>query len=57
LIGSKGKLWQQEPFDHLVRSIEQYEYLRDYIQKNPAKAKLKAGEYVYRQLSERRLST
>jgi type I restriction enzyme R subunit len=48
LIGSKGKLWQQEPFDHLVRSIEQYEYLRDYIQKNPEKAKLKAGEYVYR---------
>jgi type I restriction enzyme R subunit len=48
LIGSKGKLWQQEPFDHLVRSVEQYDYLRDYIRKNPEKAKLKAGEYVYR---------
>jgi putative transposase len=48
LIGSKGKLWQQEPFDHLVRSIEQYAYLRDYIRKNPAKSKLKVGEYLYR---------
>ncbi len=48
LIGSKGKLWQQEPFDHLVRSIEQYEYLRDYIRKNPEKARLKPDEYVYR---------
>ncbi len=48
LIGSKGKLWQQEPFDHLVRSIEQYEYLRDYIRKNPEKAKLNAGEFIYR---------
>ena len=48
LIGSKGKLWQQEPFDHLVRSIEQYDYLRDYIRKNPEKAKLPVGEYSYR---------
>lgn len=51
LIGSKGKLWQQEPFDHLVRSVEQYEYLRDYIQKNPTKAKLKVGEYIYRRFA------
>jgi type I restriction enzyme R subunit len=48
LIGSKGKLWQQEPFDHLVRSIEQYDYLRDYIRKNPEKANLRVGEYTYR---------
>jgi len=48
LIGSKGKLWQQEPFDHLVRSIEQYDYLRDYIRKNPLNAKLKPEEYLYR---------
>lgn len=31
LIGSKDHFWQQEPFDHLVRSVEQYEYLRNYI--------------------------
>jgi len=30
-LGETGHLWQQEPFDHLVRSVEQYEYLRTYI--------------------------
>jgi putative transposase len=48
LIGEKGKLWQQEPFDHLVRSLEQYEHLRRYIADNPRKAGLKPGEYLYR---------
>ena len=47
-IGGKGKFWQQEPFDHLVRSVEQYEYLRDYIADNPKKARLKEGEFIYR---------
>ena len=47
-IGEKGKFWQQEPFDHLVRSLEQYEYLRRYIADNPHKASLKPGEYLYR---------
>jgi len=47
-IGERGKLWQQEPFDHLVRSLEQYGYLRQYIADNPCKAGLKFGEYVYR---------
>jgi type I restriction enzyme R subunit len=47
-IGSSGKLWQQEPFDHLVRSPEQYEYLRRYIAENPQKAGLRRGEFYYR---------
>ena len=47
-LGKKGKFWQQEPFDHLVRSVEQYEYLRRYIAENPNKAKLRPGEYYYR---------
>ena len=47
-MGEKGKFWQQEPFDHLVRSPEQYHYLRKYIAKNPQKAKLTTGEYHYR---------
>lgn len=46
-IGEKGKFWQQEPFDHLVRSVEQYEYLRRYIADNPCKAGLKPSEYLY----------
>ena len=47
-LGKQGKFWQQEPFDHLVRSVEQYEYLRRYIAENPNKAKLRPGEYYYR---------
>ena len=48
LLGKKGKFWQQEPFDHLVRSLEQYEYLREYIRRNPEKARLQSGEFYYR---------
>jgi putative transposase len=47
-IGSSGEFWQEEPFDHLVRSPEQYEYLRDYIRKNPGKAGPGPGEFIYR---------
>ena len=48
-IGAKGKFWQQEPFDHLVRSLEQYEYLRKYIADNPRKAGSRLGEFYYYQ--------
>jgi type I restriction enzyme R subunit len=51
-IGQKGKFWQPEPFDHLVRSPEQYEYLRRYIALNPQKAGLKPGEYLYRRFED-----
>jgi putative transposase len=50
--GCHGHFWQQEPFDHLVRSVEQYVYLRQYIADNPRKARLRAGEYIYRRLAE-----
>ncbi|WP_372716951.1 transposase [Novipirellula sp.] len=46
-IGERGHFWQQEPFDHLVRSLNQYEYLVKYIEENPRKARLKPGEYLY----------
>ncbi len=46
--GVRGHLWQQEPFDHLVRSVEQYEYLRNYIRDNPSKANLSKGDFLYR---------
>lgn len=50
--GIRGHFWQQEPFDHLVRSVEQYQYLRRYIADNPQKARLRDGEYYYRRLEE-----
>ena len=51
-IGECGHFWQQEPFDHLVRSPEQYEYLRNYIRDNPKNAKLRDGEFYYRRLPD-----
>ena len=51
--GRRGSFWQEEPFDHLVRSAAQYDYLQQYIANNPAKAGLAAGEfYSYRRLAE-----
>ncbi len=47
-IGKCGHFWQSDPFDHLVRSPEQYDYLRTYIADNPKKARLEAGQYHYR---------
>ena len=48
LIGRRGKFWQDEPFDHLVRNERQYEYLRSYIKDNPIKAGLHPDEALYR---------
>ena len=47
IVGRRGRFWQQDGFDHLVRSAEQLYYLRDYIRDNPSKAHLKANEYVH----------
>jgi len=49
MTGQSGHFWQEEPFDHLVRSNEQYEYLRNYIRDNPKKACLEPAEYYYRE--------
>jgi putative transposase len=51
-IGARGHFWQQEPFDHLVRSAEQYTYLREYIRDNPNRANLREGQFLYRRLEE-----
>ncbi|MFN7627948.1 MAG: transposase [Pirellula sp.] len=46
-IGRTGVLWQPEPFDHAIRSSEQFEYFQRYITENPIKAKLAQGEFLY----------
>ena len=43
--GGDGRYWQQDGFDHLVRSLEQYEHFRRYLADNPKKARLKPGQY------------
>ncbi|MEZ6054578.1 MAG: transposase [Planctomycetaceae bacterium] len=47
LIGARGPFWQSEPFDHLVRSPEQFSYLQRYIAENPVKARLADGMFLY----------
>ena len=45
LLKQDGAFWQTEPFDHVVRSEAQFEYLQRYTNENPVKAGLSEGEY------------
>lgn len=44
-LGRSGCLWEAEPFDHIVRSADQFSYLRYYVDQNPIKAKLNATDF------------
>ena len=46
-MGRKGAFWQPECFDHIIRNVNQFEYLQGYVAENPVKAKLKDGEFLY----------
>ena len=50
-LGRSGTVWMQESFDRIVRDWESLVRCRDYIGRNPEKARLSAGEFV---LSTRR---
>ena len=50
-LGSEGRFWQQDAFDHLVRHETQFKRLQRYIAENPAKAHLRPGEFHLRQYS------
>jgi hypothetical protein len=45
ILGQRGEFWQVEQFDHLVRSLEQFEHYRRYIADNPHLANLPPGSY------------
>jgi type I restriction enzyme R subunit len=47
-LGQRGRFWQEESFDHLIRTPEEFDYLRRYIADNPAKARLREGEFLLR---------
>jgi len=49
VLGCRGEFWQNESFDHLVRSPEQFDLLRRYVARNPKEAKLREGDYLYYQ--------
>ncbi|MSR59942.1 MAG: hypothetical protein EXS05_20275 [Planctomycetaceae bacterium] len=42
----RGEFWQEDAFDHLVRSPEQFEYYRRYIADNGPKANLPKTDYL-----------
>lgn len=46
ILGRRGRFWQQDGFDHLVRSEEQFDHLRRYIAGNPTRAGLGPGQFV-----------
>jgi type I restriction enzyme R subunit len=46
LLDQSGRFWQEESFDHLVRSPEQFERARAYVAENPIRACLREGEYL-----------
>ena len=41
-LSCSGKLWQRESFDHILRSDEKLEKVREYICMNPVRARLAA---------------
>lgn len=45
-LGSRGTLWQEGYWDRLIRSERHLRRVREYIQSNPARAGLSAGEYL-----------
>ena len=47
ILGRRGRFWQRDGFDHLVRSPEQFEYLCRYIADNPRRARLQSEEYIH----------
>jgi type I restriction enzyme R subunit len=46
LLGTTGRFWQQDAFDHLVRHQAQYHRLLRYLAENPMKARLHSSEYL-----------
>jgi Rad3-related DNA helicase/REP element-mobilizing transposase RayT len=45
-LGRTGTLWQEESFDHIVRTPQALEQFAEYIRQNPASARLKDGEFI-----------
>ena len=46
-LGKKGRLWEPEYFDHLVRNIDSFDRFVRYVETNPARAGLADWRWVY----------
>jgi type I restriction enzyme R subunit len=47
LLNRKGRFWEVDDFDHLVRGDAQFEYYRQYIAENPTRARLSRVEFAH----------
>ncbi len=47
LLGCSGSVWQEESFDHVLRSNESFEEKRDYIRQNPVRRRLSPTPEAY----------
>jgi len=43
----RGEFWQVDQFDHLVRSLEEFEYYQEYIKNNPIAAGLNPTQFLH----------
>ncbi len=48
VLGKTGRFWQEESFDHLVRSLEQFYAIQQYIRNNPSH--LQSSDYFLYQI-------
>ena len=47
LVGRRGRFWEVDAFDRLVRDADEFEHYRRYIADNPRRARLRPGEYLH----------
>ncbi len=47
ILGRTGRFWEQDGFDHLIRSEDFFLYYRQYVAENPTKACLSPGNYIH----------
>jgi REP element-mobilizing transposase RayT len=50
VLGRSGPVWQEESFDHVLRSVESFEEKLEYIRQNPVRAGLVKRAEDYRWL-------
>lgn len=46
-LGRQGRFWQQDGFDHLVRSDREFMWYREYIRRNPVVAGIRSDEFAW----------
>jgi REP element-mobilizing transposase RayT len=46
LLVRQGSLWQEDAYNHIVRSASQFDHYRQYIVRNPIRARLREDQYI-----------